>query len=142
MRNRIILIATALLILFPVLVQAQILIAPETTLADGDGNFQYAVAMTYPPSGALFGGYTIYDTENIGSGTMWIDGFCMSFVEGGTETYYVVEGSLADPNLDGIVTFEWFGCDPGFSVTAPTIIRAPGVPVDTPSWSALKAMYR
>jgi hypothetical protein len=142
MRYQSFLIVAVMLVLLPVIAQAQILVTPETVPAGADGSFEYVAVMTYPMSGAMFGGYTIYNTENIGTGTIWIDGFCMSFVEGGTVDHYVVTGSLEDPDVNGVVTFEWFGCDPGFSVFAATTILAEPVPTETPTWSHLKAMYR
>ena len=136
------LVLFTLLVFFAANANAQLLTGPEFAQADGGGAFIYTVQMIYPESGAEFGGYTIYGDDNILEGTTWIDGFCMSFVEGGTFMTYDVWGTLEDPGQGGSVTFEWFGCNPGFIETVTTIILAPAVPTDTTNWSALKALYR
>lgn len=120
---------------------AQVLIVPFQVQADGDGNFAYTAEMYYPASGAYFGGYSIINVENIG-GSTWIDGFCISWVEGGSHGTYEVTGTLEDPTIGGIVDFEWFYCDPFGGDTKRTLILPPTVGSEDQTWSTIKQMYR
>ena len=121
---------------------AQTISAPPAVLADGDGAFAYTVEMTYPPSGASFGGYTIYSVENISEGTMFIDGFCMSWVDGGSSGSYEVAGTLADPTLQGRIDLEWFICEPYVSLYRETLILPQSVEAEAETWSSIKSIYR
>jgi len=131
-----------LLLALPAALTAQTLEAPPVVVADGDGGFRYAVHMTYPAGGAYFGGYTLIAGENVAGGIEWIDGFCISFVPGGSVSEFTVERSLIDPAATGLMTFEWFGCDPGFSLSATTLVLGPEVASEPATWSAVKRMYR
>lgn len=131
-----------LLLVLPAALAAQTLEAPPVVVADGDGGFRYTARMTYPAGGAYFGGYTLIAGENVDGGIEWIDGFCMSFVPGGTVSEFTVERSLIDPAATGLMTFEWFGCDPGFSLSATSLIVGPEVAAEPSTWSAIKRMFR
>ncbi len=142
MKLRIIVFILCSFVFFVAAALGQSLVGPNFITANSDGTFEYLVLMTYPASGAYFGGYTIYDTENIGSGTLWIDGFCITFIEGNTQTFFTVTGFLDDPDQNGVVTFEWFGCDPGFSETLATTVFGGVVADEDWDWGGVKALYR
>ena len=135
-------ILLAACLLLPLAARAQTMEAPPVAVADGGGAAAYTVRMTYPASGAFFGGYTIMPVENIGEGGVFIDGFCMSWVDGGSVAEWTVEVVLADPSTNGQVDFDWFGCSPNFTLTARTLIVAPSVGNETPTWSTLKRSFR
>ncbi len=91
---------------------------------------------------ALFGGYTIYDIDNITEGTIFIDGFCISEVSGGAVSEFTVTGHLENLTLPGTCKFEWFGCEPNFVLHQETMILTPIVANELATWSLIKASYR
>jgi hypothetical protein len=131
-----------ILCLFTGLAAGQSLMAPPIIQADADGSFEYVAMYQYPASGAYFGGFSIYATENIAGGGTFIDGFCMSWVSGNTQGTFTVTGDLDDPTLSGIVDFEWFICDPFYGQTVRTMVLPPTVSEEVPTWSRIKQMYR
>lgn len=131
-----------MLLALPAALAAQTLEVPPVVVADGDGAFAYAARMTYPAGGASFGGYSLIAGENVDGGTEWIDGFCISFVPGGSVHEFTVERRLIDPAATGRMTFEWFGCDPYFSLSATTLVLGPEVAAEPTGWSAVKRLFR
>ena len=122
------------------LVHAQVLSAPDVVTAAADGSFSYTLTFTYPSEGAYFGS-THYEGLINCELDLWVDGFCMSFVGGGTVQETLVEGMLTDPGLDGRVRASLDTCDVSFSGSTETVITHT-VPAKQTSWSTMKANYQ
>lgn len=112
--------------------------APAYTQAEGDGHFSYDVTITITDPIEFACSYTD-GTDNTDLGLTHADGFCTTVIEPGVLTWTIM-GNLLDPELNGTVIYEHTMCD-WWTGTTTTVILAPTVPVETTSWSSIKALY-
>ncbi len=115
------------------------LLAPAEVQADASGQFSYE-AVLIVSSPVAYGSGEIDGRDNTDLGWAHFDGFCMVVRQPGSYPW-TIAGKLADPSHNGSVRYREALCD-GWEGEVTTLILAPVVPLDTATWSTVKAMYR